>query len=114
MSSLGKLLLENKSRIKKSKTKIVTVSRICVASFKPLTELVIISQKAKVPNKIEKIRYEIMLRCSINLLNSNKHNIPKTKSKAMSINCNCAEHTKMLTNNAPNTILVKSSFKITL
>ena len=55
-----------------------------------------------------------MLRCSINLLNSNKHNMPKTDNKAISTNWNCAEHTKMLTNNAPNTTLVKSSFKITL
>ena len=54
--SFGRLLLENKSRTKKSKTKIATVKSICIASSKPLSALLIISQKAKEPNKIEKIK----------------------------------------------------------
>ena len=56
MSSFGRLLLENKSLTKKSKTKMATAKSICVASSKPLTVLVIISQKAKVIYAIEKIR----------------------------------------------------------
>ena len=107
-------MLENRSRVKNNKTKILTTCSICEASF---IAVVVSNNKSinpKVKYNVEKIRYESLFFCSISLLNSNKQINPKMNKSTMNDHLFCAAKTSKAANVVPEIALMINFFKALL
>ena len=114
VSNLGKLFEENKSLVRKSKTKIQTTCIIWDTSSIKVGDSNNRSKKPKVMNKNIKIKYDKGFFCSISVLNSFKEINPKIRTNAKKDSLFCAAKINILANNTPETDLFINSFKTKL
>ena len=114
VSNLGKLFEENKSLVRKSKTKIQTTCIIWDTSSIKLGDSNNRSKKPKVKNKNIKIKYDKGFFCSISVLNSFREINPKIRINAKKDSLFCAAKINTLANNTPEIDLFINSFKTKL